>query len=296
MATIPTFQINGVMKYRPWYRRTTVLIGFALIAAVAGWVSGLFQFPLLSNLTHRVDPVPAIKSASTKPLAAPTYVIPPQPVGNDSSVSPVPLPLLLTGTMPGRNAHEGTAFIGVNKDSPQTYVAGAMLANGARIAEIYTDHVVLEKDGTRGNLYLLGSGKQIEVGKLSGLLTVGGIPAPPQAKITSHEVLTDYLRPSPIYEGQALKGYQVYPGQHAGVFSQLGLLPGDVIIAINGAPLNEPNAAIEQLKQLTEGYVVTAIIERQGKTDSISLDGALITQDQQRQRNPVEQPINMPGI
>lgn len=282
MALSPSQSLINTVVKDPWYRRTTVLISFALIAGIAGWASGLFQLPFLSNRARSAPPKAAAQSANH--VAAPAYVIPPQPVGNDSSVSPVPLPLLLTGTMPGRNPHEGTAFIGVNKDSPQTYAAGAILANNARIAEIYTDHVVLEKDGKRVNLYLLGSGKQVDSKQLAGLLTVGGTPPPPPAKITSHEVLTDYIRPSPVYDGQTLKGYQVYPGQNAGVFSQMGLQSGDVITAINGVPLNEPHSAIEQLKQLTEGYAVAAIVERNHKTETLSLDGALIEQDQERMR------------
>lgn len=284
MAISPSHSLSNTVIKEPWYRRTTVLIAFALLAGVAGWVSGLFQHPFLSELMRSVPP-----KATTQPgnqVAAPAYVIPPQPVGNDSSISPIPLPLLLTGTMPGRNAREGTAFIGVNKDSPQTYAAGALLANNARLAEIYTDHVVLEKDGKQVNLYLLGSGKQTENKQLAGLLTVGGTPPPPPAKITSHEVLTDYIRPSPVYDGQTLRGYQVYPGQNAGVFSQMGLEAGDVITAINGAPLNEPNSAIEQLKQLAQGYVVTAVIDRKGKIETLSLDGGLIAADEQRLQNP----------
>jgi general secretion pathway protein C len=296
MAISPSHPLMNTLTREPWYRRTRVLVMFALIAGGAGWVSGLFQWPFVSHLMH---PAPAaITVKPTAQVAAPTYVIPPPPLGNDSSLSPVPLPLILTGTMPGRNAHEGTAFIGVNQDSPQTYAAGALLVNNARIAEIYTDHVVLEKDGKRVNLYLLGSGKSSDAKQLASLLTVGGTSPPPPAKITSHEMLTDYIRPSPVYDGQTLKGYQVYPGQNASVFLQMGLQPGDVITAINGSPLNEPHSAIEQFQQLTEGAAVTATVEHKDKkTESLSLDGSLITQDQQRQQNPPTSPMmNLPPM
>jgi hypothetical protein len=62
--------------------------------------------------------------------------VPIAPRGTDSSVSPVPLPLILTATRPGRNPREGFADIGVDAKTPQTYAAGSLLANGARVAEI----------------------------------------------------------------------------------------------------------------------------------------------------------------
>lgn len=283
MSAVPTHPAYRQSVHRPWYRRGVTLCLAAIVMGIAGWVSGVFDSPLLTQLADRAIKKPATHSVSA--TANRTDALP-APIGNDSSISKVPLPLILTGTMPGRNPREGQALIGVNKNSPQTYAAGAILANNARIAEIYADHVVLERDNQRVNLYLQGTGKQSDAKQLTSLLTVGGTAAPPPAKVTNHEILTDYLRPSPVYDGQLLKGYQVYAGQQSSVFAQMGLQAGDVITAINGVPLNEPTSAIEQLKQLTQGYAVTATVERQGKTETLSLDGALITADQQRLQSP----------
>lgn len=70
-------------------------------------------------------------------------VVQPKPSGADSSVSQVSRRLILSATRRGRNAQNGTASIGVNAASPQTFRAGALLANGARIAEMDDDAVVL---------------------------------------------------------------------------------------------------------------------------------------------------------
>jgi general secretion pathway protein C len=289
MTAISTSSLReDTVTSKPWYRRTWVILAAAVIMVASGWVSGVLQLPISFKSSASSTSSATMDASRTVPqVAASAYVIPPKPVGNDSSISPVPLPLILTGTMPGRNSHEGTAFIGVNKDSPQTYAAGALLANNARIAEIYTDHVVLEKEGKQASLYLLGTGKTTDNKQLAGLLTVGGPSSVPPAKITSHEILTDYIRPSPVYDGQVLKGYQVYPGQHAGVFAQMGLEPGDMITAINGMALIEPHSAIEQLKQLTNGYAVSAVVQRKdNENETLSLDGALIAKDQEQLLNP----------
>jgi general secretion pathway protein C len=126
---------------------------------------------------------------------------------------------------------------------------------------------------------------------------VGGTPPPKPAVVTSHEILTDYIRPNPKYEGETLRGYEVYAGQSSGVFFQMGLQGGDVITAINGVPLSEPQSAIEQLRQLTQGVAVTATIERKGQSQTLSLDGALIIKDQERAKNALNNPgVNMPPM
>lgn len=219
---------------------------------------------------------------------------PPKPLsGTDSSISKTPLPLILTGTQPGRNATEGTAFLGVAKDNPQTYAAGAILANGARIKEIYADFIVLEKNGSAVKLYV--DGKKQNTKALNDLLTVGGQPEVKLAVATHREVLTDYIRPSPVYEGDMLKGYQVYAGQRAGVFSQLGLQNGDVILSLNDMAFTDPKHAIDMFRQLTEGVAMIATVERKGKRERISLDGARILEDQERLKNPPPAPP-MPAV
>ena len=290
--------INHIPSNAPWFKRWFTRFGLLALTLAIFWLAGVPN--LLWQWAHHQGKPKQVDQASVQVVTAPApavSVAPPQPKGNDSSISKVPLPLLLTGTMPGRNHKEGLAFIGVNRDSPQTYQADALLANGVRIAEIYKDHVVLERDHQHVNLYLDGTGEHKVSPQLAAMMTVGGeasVPAP--IKTTHRDVLTDYLRPSPVYDGEVLKGYQVYAGQQAGVFSQLGLEAGDVITAINGAPLNEPQSAILQLQQLTEGAALTATIERKGQSQTISLDGSLITKDQERMQNPVAPPNVTPGM
>jgi type II secretion system protein C len=208
---------------------------------------------------------------------------PPAPGGTDSSISKVSLPLKLTVTRLGRNAREGTADIGVNEHSPQTYVAGAILANGARLIEIYPDHVRLEKDHRVVALYRDGRTRSnAQAAALSDLLTVGGTQTPP-ARADSHEELTDYIRPSPVYSGTAVVGFQVYPGRQAGIFGQMGLLPGDVITAIDDIPLSDQPTAADQLNRLTQGEVVSATVQRKGEQISVNLDGSIIEAARQQQ-------------
>lgn len=228
---------------------------------------------------------PAPPQVAAKPLARrgapgiPITVTPPRPLGTDSSVSPVPQPLLLVRTEVGRNNHEGFAQIGVNAQSPQTYAAGALLANGARLTEIYDQYVVLERDGRSARLYVTGQPANERTRPQSataGLLMVGGTPTGAPAPVTSQEQLTDYLRPSPVFVDGQVHGYALFAGHNTQAFSQLGLEPGDVITQINGAPVSASSNALDMLKTLPEGQALAVTIERQGVAQTLSLDGAVL--------------------
>jgi type II secretion system protein C len=102
------------------------------------------------------------------------------------------------------------------------------------------------------------------------------------AMAASREVLVHYVRPNPLYDGDLIKGYEVYSGPRSGIFSQLGLRNGDVIIALDDVPLSDPQQAIGMFEQLTDGTALVATLDRKGKRERVTLDGALIVADQQR--------------
>ena len=81
-----------------------------------------------------------------------------------------------------------------------------------------------------------------------------------------------------------IRGYEVYAGQNAGVFTQIGLQGGDLIIALNDVPFTDTTQAIEMFREIATGMAVMATIERKGKRERISLDGSLITADQDRRK------------
>lgn len=199
----------------------------------------------------------------------------PTPIGTDSSVAAHPRPLLLASTRLGKNAHEGYASIGVTAQSPQVYRSGAILANGTRITEVFSDHVVLERDGKRATLYLAGKEPAGYAPPDTDLLSVGGHVEYP-ASADSQDALTDVMRLTPIYEGSAMRGLEVYANPRSGSFAQLGLEPGDRITVIEGEPVVNFKAAIASLRRITEGSALQVSITRAGQPMSLSLDGSVV--------------------
>ena len=277
--------------------------GAAVLIMLALWSAGLPPTELWSRAAQWLS----ASRTSSEPFTTQAQVAPLPPLpsdlprtlpptesssGTDSSISQTAQPLYLLGTVPGRHAREGTALIGTSVDNPQTYSAGALLANGAQLAEIYRDHVVLKRgeQSARLPLYQLAQASETK-SLLNDLLTVGGEMPEPAAPGVRPQALTDYLRPSPVYDGEVLAGYQVYPGQRSGVFAQLGLRAGDVITAINDAPLVDPAQSVAVLEQLLDGVAVVATVVRknsavgQDTRERITLDGAVIVADQERNRS-----------
>jgi type II secretion system protein C len=171
-------------------------------------------------------------------------------------------------------------MIGVARENPQTYAAGAMLANGARLAEIHARYVTLERGGRSVRLYLSGSDEdKAERRELGDLGTVGGPQTVPAAVATSYEAFTDYIRPNPVFDGDRIRGYEVYPGKIPGPFSRMGLVPGDVIQSIDGIPLTDPVQSVEAFRGLTDGAEHVASVSRKSGSSEVSLDGAFIVED-----------------
>lgn len=208
-------------------------------------------------------------------------------VGSEGSTGPSQL--LLTATAPGKSPRDGTAQIGTSASHALTYVAGALLLNGARLTEIYADRVMLERDGRSVPLYLPGAGPNPHANS-DDILTVASRPAPPavasDAGATTPPAqgsdITEYIRPNPVYDAGRLRGFQLYAGMKSAVFMQMGLVAGDLIVAIDDAPATDPSQVMDSFQQLMTGGAFDITVERQGRVEHLNVDGAAIVAEQTR--------------
>jgi type II secretion system protein C len=275
-----------------WRNRLLVVGGALVFSAIVFRVSGFpeafenwWNAPVKQDASKRL-------SANVNPVPV-QAVTPPAPSGNDSSVSKVPLPLILVATEVGRTPADGIALLGVKKESPQTYQFGAILANGARLAEITTDYVVLTKNGKSVKLYRDGLPQVTKVSEaLSAMLTVGGErPYPVAAPEPARSVLSTHLRPNAVYQGNTIKGFEVYAADGSSALGRMGLQAGDVITAFNDVPLTDRQVAATYFDTLAQGVSMTATVSRKGEILKVTLDGALMAQADRAQHTT---PLGMP--
>jgi hypothetical protein len=213
-------------------------------------------------------------------------------LGTDSSLSKEPLGLVLVAAQPGRTPLEGTAQLGVDVRNPQTYGAGALLENGARLVEIHTDAVVLERGTQRYRLRLRENVAQIERAQLppgqSGfesraqtaernvrrnLAMVGGVsgssttPAPTTSFDHHAEVVRTYAevqngRVTALIVGQGTTG--------AGL-ARLGLRHGDRITSVDGQPVWGETQWNSVMDALSAGSSVTVSVQRGESVEDVTL-------------------------
>jgi general secretion pathway protein C len=195
--------------------------------------------------------------------------------------------LTLAGTLAGRDPEQGWAIIGASGQSARVYATGASLPGGTRLLAVYTDRVILDRSGARESLVLP---------RLSGGAPGGGplanLPrseAPAASLADSVRQLVaenpaaanELLRPQPVFAGGSLRGYRVYPGRNRAQFASLGLQPGDLVTAVNGAALDDPNRGLEILRSVGQGGAVTLTIDRNGQQQQLTVDPAAIAQQLQ---------------
>jgi general secretion pathway protein C len=195
--------------------------------------------------------------------------------------------LTLAGTLAGQQPEQGWAIIGASGQSARVYVTGASLPGGSKLFAVYPDRVILDRNGARESLLLprlsvAGSG-----GPMPRVAGLSQAPAPDGTLADSVRQLlvqrpsagAELLRPQPVFAGGSLRGYRVYPGRNRAQFSNLGLQPGDLVMAVNGAALDDPNRGLEILRGVGQGSAVTLTVERGGQQQQIVVDPAAVEQE-----------------
>jgi hypothetical protein len=264
-----------------------------VVAAVALYAANLFWPVLTQKVFVRQDKAPTSNSEAPivgdprMPLAERSVL------GTTSSLSAQPLRLFLLATQPGAAPTEGTAQLGTDPRNPQTLAAGAVLANGTRIAEIHADHVVLERDDQRVILNIdqpgaieAGGPQVVRAGGLGmssesalrrELAAVQALPVPsaPMRPMPAGSIreINEVVRAQPVYRDSTLTGFAVMAGSQGGLFSRIGLQSGDVVVSVEGAVIQKPSQWSAVSDALLAGQRVNVTVERQGQTMAMALDG-----------------------
>ena len=186
------------------------------------------------------------------------------------------------GTLAGTDPAQGWAIIGEASQAARVYATGATVPGGARLHEVYADRVILERGGRLESLAL----PRLEGAAPTPVVHEQGRQVLPQLDSLSEGVrqliaqdpsaISDFIRPQPVFAGGQQKGYRVYPGRNRSQFAALGLMPGDLVTAVNGAPLDDPNRGLETLRSMSAGGPVNLTVERNGQVQQVTVDPTTI--------------------
>jgi len=183
--------------------------------------------------------------------------------------------LVLAGTVATEDPKYGFAIIAEGGPS-KVYSVGDQIG-GASLHSVYLDHVILNRDGSFESLYLphkLLLGSRVSVARAAK-------PSGPPIMVDNQNrvvdkppgVLDSVLRTVSVAgDGPNPSGFRVYPVPGGPALTALGLVPGDLVTAINGTPVDDPRRGPEIFNSLNSSDAPTVTVVRQGQTLNVVLN------------------------
>ena len=193
---------------------------------------------------------------------------------------PTQMNLVLAGVFASSDPTKGLAMIGESAQSAKVYVVGATVRPGTRLHSVYLDRVILDRNGQLETLSLPRP-------STAGIITrsVAATPRPGGSQFadnlrriaeTNPTAFAEIVRPQPVFANGVQRGYRVYPGRNRQQFAKLGLQPGDLVLSINGTPLDDPQRGMEIFNTIGTSDRVNVTVERNGQSQELTLNTAQI--------------------
>jgi general secretion pathway protein C len=258
-----------------------------ILGAALGVQAGLIFIDLVGGK-------PKAPAASTRPMMpahplilasitnAHLFGAAPTPTQDGSNAPQTSIPLVLTGTIAGNDPQNGLAILGQSAQSAKVYAVGDNVPGGAKLHSVYSDRVVIDRNG------------ELESLALPRQLNAGNAPPPSAANMPSENpnfermrrmiteqpgLLADVMRPQPVIDHGRMNGFRVYPGRNRQAFLRLGLRPGDQVTAINGTPLDDRDRSEQILHTLSSSSEARVTVIRGGQQQDLTLNLAQVEQE-----------------
>jgi type II secretion system protein C len=260
---------------------------FLILALLALDVLHFFLHPKesLQNFSPSMRPASPTEMRLTQPSYGfdVAFTIRANLFGRDQSDGPVVeisrTELRLAGVISSAEGDFGYAFIGEQNEPCRLYVSGEQIGRFKRLRSVFSDHVVIENEGTLETLWLPNPSQ----GALANLpTTTMGVPRGAQvpsratARRAPQGKLADVFTYSEIRTRNQLQALHILRGKNDEALRSLGLLPGDLVIAVNGSPIQEYESAERVLHSLLTSKEPAVTVVREGrKTDVVVPQGAL---------------------
>ncbi|HTY48526.1 MAG TPA: type II secretion system protein GspC [Steroidobacteraceae bacterium] len=193
---------------------------------------------------------------------------PAPPPGDDAHAPPSTIPLVLTGIMAAPDPKAGLAIIGQTAATAKVYAVGDRVAGGPLLHAIYTDRVLIDRDGHIEALML----PHEMLGGAAPPVRPSAFERVRRALTDEPGLLSDVLHPQPVFIEGKQRGYRVYPGRNARAFASLGLRNGDLVTAINGQPLDDPARSEEVFRTLSSTDQASVTVMRDGQQQELTLN------------------------
>jgi general secretion pathway protein C len=272
-----------------WLQRLPLAVS-ALLVLLLAWQLVQLAWALLGAGSNLPPPPPA--TAAAAPLAQAVDVgsivnahlfgeanAPAAGSTDPNSVAATQMPLVLVGTIANTDPTLGYAIIGESAVAAKVYAVGKTITGGTKLHSVYPDRAILDRGGKLEALLLP---KKFKGGGMSAAAPAGGPMLGDRLRdlaSSNMTAITDILRPQPVFANGQQRGYRVYPGRNRAQFNRLGLLPGDMVTAINGTPLDDASRGMDILQTMNTASSVTMTVERNGESIQVNVNNAQLAAD-----------------
>ncbi len=153
-----------------------------------------------------------------------------------------------------------------SRGASAAYFPGDIVAPGITLQEVRPDEARLRRGAEILRLPLSNLSPGAMRGPARGAASFSRNDQPAIARNAPARMpLLQILRMNPIMEKDgSLRGYRLLPRGQQGMFDSLGLVPGDLLVAINGLPYNNDNME-ELARQINAGEDMMLTVERAGQ-------------------------------
>ncbi len=265
-------------------RNATTALPWLVGAVALGAVIAQVVFFSLTIVRQKQSGPVALVTASAPPSLSLTPALSalfgsqPAPAGAEV---PSSRPLVLTAVIATGDPSRGFGIIGETAQLTAMYAVGASLPDGARLIEVYAEHVVLDRGGQRETLYLprpaLGAGSGIRMERVESASAEQEPSAAEQERRRQAEA-DEYLtsrgrakllaRSLGIDEEQPSTGLTLRPSSRYQRTD--GMRIGDVVVSVNGRSVNDVHALVDALSGTIDGGGAM-VVRRHGELVTLSL-------------------------
>jgi len=267
--------------------RTVALVLAALIVLELGRIA----FALVSSPVKSPQPTVPLGANTVRPSVNLQEVVNAHLFGvataetgsqDPNNAPPSSANLILTGTIATQDPKHGVAIVSDGGGPSKVYSVGDRLA-GASLHSVYLDRVILDRNGA------------LETVTLPRQLPAGSVPAPMRRsgadprtvavvdnirRMVQQDpaILDQVMRTVPSFDNAAgkLRGFRAFPGRNRQIFAKLGLKSGDLVTAINGTQLDDPQRSQDVFNTIQSSDHVTVTVERGGQKQDITLNIAQV--------------------
>lgn len=150
--------------------------------------------------------------------------------------------------------------------------------NGTRLHSVLADRVVLNRSGRLESLRLPRE-LPAQARPATPRLAPQPMPVAPADPATLSQVIganasriSDVIRIAPAIDQGQVVGFRVNPGADAAAFAALGLEAGDIVTAVNGTVIDDPNRGLQVFEALGETTMANVTVLRNGAPQAIVID------------------------